>query len=204
MRARQAGTWRRIAVAGVTAGLLLLSTASAFVVSASSGTMTITKSTTLTVDHVGNIVIEADNVTLDCAGHSVSGDGTGAGILLDGRSGVTVTNCRVTGFGDGISVQAVAGPSSHNSLIANTVSGTATSGFLVIGSSSDMLAGNSSSGSGYWGFLVKSSTKETLSSNTATRGGVLGVRARLFAAELPRPQHRDAQRDDRPRRRLLH
>ncbi len=38
---------------------------------ASSGTLVITSDTTLTEDHHGNIVIEADNVTLDCAGHTV-------------------------------------------------------------------------------------------------------------------------------------
>ena len=46
------------------AALLLLSTASAAVVSASSGTLVITASTTLAEDHVGNIVIETDGVTL--------------------------------------------------------------------------------------------------------------------------------------------
>ena len=42
---------------------------------ASSGTLVITSDTTLTEDHQGNIVIEADNVTLDCAGHTVQGTG---------------------------------------------------------------------------------------------------------------------------------
>ena len=71
----RAGMWRKGAAAVATAGLLLLSTASAFVASASSGTVTITKSTTLTEDHAGNIVIETNNVTLDCAGHTIDGGG---------------------------------------------------------------------------------------------------------------------------------
>ena len=41
--------------------------------SAVSGTeLTIISKTTLTADHVGTIVIAADNIKLDCAGHSVT------------------------------------------------------------------------------------------------------------------------------------
>jgi hypothetical protein len=41
-------------------------------VSATSGTLVITSNTTLTEDHAGEIVIAADGVTLDCAGHLVT------------------------------------------------------------------------------------------------------------------------------------
>jgi parallel beta-helix repeat protein len=75
-------------------------------------TLTITTDTTLTEDYFGNIVIGADGVTLDGDGHMIIGPGTDfvicdpdtkriratAGILLEGRTGVTVKNCRVTGF----------------------------------------------------------------------------------------------------------
>src|SRR4029077_8657205 len=61
---------------------------------ASSGTMVITTDTTLTEDHQGNILLNANKVTLDCAGHTVSGPGApgfNGGIeVAGGLSGVTV------------------------------------------------------------------------------------------------------------------
>ena len=60
-------------------------------------TLTITSNTKLTQDHWGAIVIAANRVTLDCANHLVTGSGTGNVILIDGHSGVTVKNCRITG-----------------------------------------------------------------------------------------------------------
>ena len=66
---------------------------------ASAGTMTITADTTLTADHNGQIRIEADGVTLDCAGYNVTGPGVGTlttGINLVGSTGVTVKNCHVS------------------------------------------------------------------------------------------------------------
>lgn len=55
------------------------------------------------------LTIEKDNIVLDCMGHSITGDGTGFGIELDGRMGVTVVNCVVGNFEDGIfcSIQAI-------------------------------------------------------------------------------------------------
>src|SRR4051794_30745393 len=71
------------------------------VASATTGTLVITSDKTLGEDHVGNIVVGTDGVILDCAGHSVSGGGT-FGVLLSGRTGVSVKNCDVSGFAHGI------------------------------------------------------------------------------------------------------
>jgi parallel beta-helix repeat protein len=67
------------------------------------GTLVLTKSTILTADHRGNIVIRTDGVTLDCAGHVVRGPGIDqgpywGGILIEGSSNVTVKRCIVSGF----------------------------------------------------------------------------------------------------------
>ncbi len=61
-------------------------------------TLTITADTTLTEDQNGNIIIAANDVTLDCNGHIVNGTGVGNGILLERRTNVTVKNCFVTNF----------------------------------------------------------------------------------------------------------
>ena len=59
---------------------------------------------TLTVDLFDvHIVIGSDNVTLDCNDHEIDANGFGIdGILLDARTGVTIMNCLITGFDQGI------------------------------------------------------------------------------------------------------
>jgi len=51
------------------------------------------------------LIIGAPGVTLDLNGHSITGGGVGAGVLLDGRSAddALVKNGRIAGFGVGIS-----------------------------------------------------------------------------------------------------
>jgi parallel beta-helix repeat protein len=77
---------------------------------ATNGRMVITANRTLTTDHTGQIKLNADNITLDCAGHKISftvantdGCGGGAlrcGIRAENRSGITIKNCEVTGAYD--------------------------------------------------------------------------------------------------------
>ena len=64
------------------------------------GTLMITTDTTLTEDHTGDIYVRADNVTLNCDNHTVTGRvliGLFPGVL-ESRSGVTVKNCQALGF----------------------------------------------------------------------------------------------------------
>src|SRR5262245_26952371 len=67
-------------------------------------TLKVTSNTLLSADWVGNVVIVRDGVTLDCDGHRIVGSGTGRGVVVDGRSGVTVRNCDVSKFGTGFFV----------------------------------------------------------------------------------------------------
>src|SRR6266699_2019097 len=69
-----------------------------------SGTFYISTNTVLSENHDGDIVVLADNLTVDCQNHSVSGSGQAVGILLDGRTGVTIKNCQVSGFTRGVLV----------------------------------------------------------------------------------------------------
>jgi parallel beta-helix repeat protein len=60
-----------------------------------------------------------DNITLNCNGREMSGeDVADAGILLADRTGVTVRNCKISGFFRGIWLLA----SSGNRLLSNTIS----------------------------------------------------------------------------------
>jgi parallel beta-helix repeat protein len=48
------------------------------------------------------LVIGANGITLDCDDLSLTGSGIDDGILISGKSGVTVKNCFISGFADGI------------------------------------------------------------------------------------------------------
>jgi parallel beta-helix repeat protein len=61
-----------------------------------------TKTCTLTTDVASEIVIGSDSITLDGDGHTVTGLGTGSGVRLTLRTGVTIKDLTVSGFDNGI------------------------------------------------------------------------------------------------------
>lgn len=90
----------------------------------------LTESRTLSEDHVGGIHVKDDNVTLDCDGYSIfwtPGD-EDAGVLVEGVTGVTVRDCVIDGFDNGV---LIAG--SRDVLVTNTVSYSIVNGFFVGG-----------------------------------------------------------------------
>ena len=114
----------------------------------------ITKSTKLTFGletcSDNGLSIGADHVTLDCAGHMISGPGSkqGSGIIINGRSDVKVINCRTFGF---------------------------KYGFQVIASNSVNLTGNIANHSVNDGYNMKTRTTGiTIFNNTATGNGDAG------------------------------
>jgi parallel beta-helix repeat protein len=125
-------------------------------------TLLVSSDITLRDDHRGSVEIEADDVTLDCAGHTISGPGTRAeddygfvGILLYGRTGVTVRNCRVSGFDYGILLTARLGSGSDgNRLIDNAALGNHLDGVRVNESKHNVLTGNTASSNGQHGFAL--------------------------------------------------
>ena len=94
------GQHRRKAALSVAAAIFLISLLPS-PVSATMGQLIITTDTTLTENHFGNLIIGADNITLDCAGFSVDGTGLGIGngIALSGRQGVAGGDCSYSSGG---------------------------------------------------------------------------------------------------------
>ncbi len=169
---------------------------------------TITKSTALASD-VGpcpenGIIIGADNITLDCNGHSItaaSGNSyPSAGVEMIGHSGVTIRNCIVTGFnGYGFHLEKssnnkllgnkainnnqgfvvngdFATNSDKNTLDRNTATGNAGNGFSVsFDSNYNSLTRNTASGNQGAGFYLYVTDYNTLTGNTATNNGYAGV-----------------------------
>jgi len=96
---------------------------------ATTGTMIVTTNTVLTEDHFGNIVVSANGITLDCKDFKVKGSGTGYGIDIVGRSGVSVRFCHTENFGVGFRLQ-----DSSNSILfknSSTQNFSTTGGFYV-------------------------------------------------------------------------
>lgn len=138
---------------------------------ATSGTMYVSSDTTLTSDHYGSIVIEADDITLDCAGHAVIGPGERpAGISLESHTGVIVKNCSVYGFEAGIWLYL----SSNVTLERNLTQGNAVFGFSLENVDHLVLVANRAMRNGDFelfefgsGFGLAFATHLTMNRNTA-------------------------------------
>src|SRR2546425_693643 len=142
------------------------------VTSLSSGTLIITSNTTLPENPHGTIVIDADNVTLDCAGDTVFGPGEpgySGGINVGYlRTGVTVTQCTVTGFDvNGI----FAAAASNGRYEANIIYGNAANGMHLDNGSNNIVVGNTSRSSGGIGIVLtrSSGSANTIRNNVANR-----------------------------------
>jgi parallel beta-helix repeat protein len=125
--------------------------------------------TILTADCTGSITVSTNGATLNCNGHTVSGTGGGAGIILPGRSGVTVENCNVKNFGNNFDLKG----SPKNRLLNNTsLHNTSSAGFYLVASRGNLLLDNLATGGATSGvsrgfFLGPQSSGNSLRDNTA-------------------------------------
>lgn len=134
------------------------------------GTMSIGADTTLTEDHFGTIMINDDDVTLDCGGHTVQGSGFGIGINATGRTGITIRGCTVTTFEHGILLV-----STTDSTLANNVSlNNRADGIRLNASSTNTLTANTSLHNGRHGFALSTSHNNRVADNAATTNGATG------------------------------
>ena len=63
------------------------------------------------------ITAGADNLVIDCQGHSINGDGTGYGIYASGKSNITVKNCVVEDFSTAVRLQS----GNYNKILDSTL-----------------------------------------------------------------------------------
>ena len=137
------------------------------------GKRTIVFDTTLMADHNGSVFIEANNVTLDCAGHTITGPGRGGsvhGIHVARRTGVTVKNCVVTGFNAGFLI----GQSDANTFSNNTVT-KVSSGFTLMRSNNNTISRNIVDDANEWfgyGTFQGSENNEFVNNRAISVGGV--------------------------------
>ena len=79
----------------------------------------------------------ANNITLDCNSHTITGLGGGTGIKVQERNNITIKNCIVNNFSDGIFLMV----SSYDNITNNTVS-LNNNGIFTLGSSDNKITNN--------------------------------------------------------------
>ena len=134
------------------------------------GTLFLTEDTTLTENHEGNIIVDANDVTLDCHGFTVSGTGSGNGIELTNRSGVRVRRCNVQGFTVGFSITG----SSNNRFEENMSENNVRNGFQILFSSNNMFKENMSGNNVLNGFRIAGSSSNTFTKNISGNNDLRG------------------------------
>lgn len=125
-------------------------------------TLVITSNTTFTEDHIGGVWMGADDITLDCAGHTISAPPEGGyfGVSVYYQSNVTIKNCRVTGFTQGINVDHTSGVR----VLGNTSFANSGSGFFIPESTGTVLDGNVAANN-CQGIVISASTGITVTNN---------------------------------------
>ncbi|MEM4389805.1 MAG: S8 family serine peptidase [Candidatus Micrarchaeia archaeon] len=89
------------------------------------------------------ILIDADNVTLDCAGHAIRGNNTPGtiGIAVNGRRNVAIKNCVVAGYDTALSLNRNSSLSDYPTIVNNTLANSS-SGLFSDGARWGLLANN--------------------------------------------------------------
>lgn len=127
----------------------------------------VTENTTLTADCSQGIAIAADNVVLDCGGHTVTGPGTGNGIEVRGHTGVRVVNCNVTNFDVGFRLR----DSNANTFTYNTSVRNRVDGFDLDDSNDNIFIQNHASENGDHGVELDGSSGNLFIGNVAAGNG---------------------------------
>ena len=118
-------------------------------------------------DYWEGINIGADDITLDCNGHTIAGDGheQDYGIGISYMQGVTIKNCYVIDFMEGISL----GSSSNNIIYDNVFSGndaeSNSCGICLSGSNNNLIYDNSASNNGAWGIKLQGGNSNNITDN---------------------------------------
>ena len=115
---------------------------------------------TLSTHVYETIQIDEDNLTLDGAGYTVTGDGSSCGIYLSGRTTVTVKKLTIAGFSYGIQLY----NSSGNIVTENTTNSNSRYGICLNNSNGNTVMGNTASDN-HEGIFLHNSIGNSLTAN---------------------------------------
>jgi parallel beta-helix repeat protein len=143
------------------------------------------ESTILIEDHLGGFVVKGPNVTLDCDGFQILPPIGGPppddnfGILIEGQSGVTVENCRISGFQHGVGVTNSRDISIQNTSVVAGTGDYRAFGFVVgtyppFQSEDVTLTGNEATG-GWIGFMLDNAERALIQGNRAIGAAHSGI-----------------------------
>lgn len=141
----------------------------------------ITQSVTLDADlncmasGTDGISVGANNIVLDCAGHTITGPISSSpamtglnGITLVHANGVTVKNCHVMYFDNGFVVRS---NSSNNNLVSDKADNNGNYGFDIASNSNDnQLTNGEAAHNGGYGFIIESNSGKNQLDNDLSSG----------------------------------
>ncbi|MHC4283177.1 MAG: right-handed parallel beta-helix repeat-containing protein [Planctomycetota bacterium] len=119
---------------------------------------------TLSTHVYETIQIDEDNLTLDGAGYTVTGDGSSCGVYLSGRTDVTVKNLTIAGFSYGIQLY----NSTGNIVTENTTNSNSRYGICLNNSNGNTVTGNTASDN-HEGIFLHNSIGNNLTVNTTSK-----------------------------------
>lgn len=118
------------------------------------------------------LVVEANGITIDCDGNTISGIGGGQGISATGYSGITIKNCSIEGFTTGIQLSNSQGNTIQNNDVINNVGETG----IHLSEVNCSTIENSNVSNNDYGIWLTDSHGNTLQNNVIkfnTNGGVI-------------------------------
>jgi len=121
---------------------------------------------TFTDDIHDSIVVERDNIVVDGAGYTVEGTGSGSGIILSGRSNVTIKDVKIKNFLYGVRAR----ESHNNNISGNEIIANSVYGIYLRFSNFDCISGNNITASGVGIHLYVSSNNNILGNNIRNDG----------------------------------
>lgn len=130
----------------------------------------ITSTCILTQDLTESVEIIENDITLDCNGYSITGAGAAYGIYLSNKNNITIKDCIIRSFCNGIRIYY----SSRNTISNNDISNNWVNGVYLRYSISNTITNNNILNSPYCGIVLDhSSNSNTISDNiisTSTSG----------------------------------
>lgn len=117
------------------------------------------------------IRFDADNIVLDCNGHTITGTGGGNGIYASSRTNLTIKNCVLKMFSIGLYLGSV----SNSNLINNTANNNQERGIAFYWSSNNNLTQNTASSNNYAGIYLEWSSGNILTNNTENNNNQWGI-----------------------------
>ncbi len=132
----------------------------------------IDKDTILNQNIAGSVEIIADNITLDCSGHSIIGNPDDvSGIYIYNRKNVIIKNCTIIQFLIGVDSRS----SSSISIINNSITNSDSYAIYDYYSDNNIIDNNNISSNNWVGISLRNSSKNKITNNNISNNGANGV-----------------------------